>query len=349
MKITNTWLFKTYRFNWYYGFTVILSLICYARTSENWQEVSSWQAWSWNSIYVYSSLFLFAASVVVSHCDKIEFGNAGLKSLRKQFIYAAHWIGILYLNSLAVVFFHEDILMLSKWMGITILFTSVVNSVPWFRDTLEAEYQIYEDWHLEDFFYFRGHFSKNKPKAGRNPIHAAWPILVCTVLAINTYACLSKNTTRIPIAKLVQDVGRIPASNLSGSKVENESGDLQERMGFQMVKGILLLSLAVTGLFVVYNHTLRTDYAKKWEILSKHQHNILELYSDKNIAAIKIAELQFAIDLIETNMWGHRSFNKMFNGIIVRYAEQEWMSKKTKIPRKKLLEALSEDLRGFLN
>lgn len=297
----------------------------------------------------YSNLakLLFVGTLIISFTRvKINF----VENLRRQAEYILHWVALFVFNAVGPTLYSTDLVKMSYVLSVTLLLTSLINSMPFFKDTLKMQFQIYESWKFEDFIFFKGHFSKNNPKSFRNPIHAAWPIVLVATMSISVIGLCSNSKVEIKFSKFFIDVmsdsKRIPAS--PGQESIDQSDD------YKIVRSIFLLSITAVGLFVIYNHALRTDYAKKWEILNKHHHDLLKIYaaniSKKNMPEVDIAELQFAIDLLETNMWGHRSFRDIFSAILSKHylsgSYANLLEDPKRVPRKELITRLHKDLLG---
>ncbi|AGH95327.1 hypothetical protein [Pseudobdellovibrio exovorus] len=326
MKFKNI-LSCLYRYNFYFVFAALWAYVLGERVGvfvEKKNSLFGWEIQSWHLGYLFIAITLWL------------FANIGVlffkKDFRKHLRYSMHWTGIIFFNLLGIIFFHNDIILMSKTMFFTLVITSGINSLPIFKDTLEDKIEILEQWKPEDLVFFRGHFSKNRPAASRNPVHAAYPMLLGITFSVMVYGFSVQRQDSVSSMSLIRDIG--------GSKTKREiasinGGPSNKSFSFEEVKGILIISMTLTGLFVVYNHSLRTDYVNKWEILSNRHKEILSMYEQKSINAkkIEILEIQFAIDLLEMYMWGHRSFSERFNKIVREY----YKTKHIRVDRKDLL------------
>lgn len=343
---------NSFRFVWSFFASVVLQLLTLFFTNTVIREYNVFvNAFFWLSVVL---LFL---SILVSIS---EFTVKFIENGRKQSKYAFHWVSIFALNLVGPVYFYNDTVIMAYTMSFTLIITSFINSLPIFDDILEAKNQIYENWKFEDFLFFRGHFSKNMPSANRNPIHALWPILLVASLSVSVYGILCEKSPKVAAITFIQDAGRTPTS-IQEKDTESNSVD------YKILKGILILSASAAGLFIIYSHAFKSDYSKKWEILNKNQHVLLSKYPLKAAQPneIRILEIQFAIDLIETNMWGHRSFNRYFDRIIEPHlkailepivkksteepSEQDYLQARKKIPRKELVSSLYEAMFKEIN
>lgn len=279
------------------------------------------------SHYLGASFICLVLSLLLSILqDDLDRFWKGFRSLS----YTLHWAGILWLNIFGFLWFSDDLLFGSRIIFSTLLFTTVVNSVPGFRDVLRSKYVLVESWKFEDFIFFRGRFSKNHPRGNRQVVHALWPIFLSLALAVSAYDVLEVKT------KSARNKSETQVSFLEMLELFSQKREIASNLGAEreklltILKVILIFSVTGSGLYVFYNHTLRSDYTKKWEILNKNRYELIRMRPKSQDLMtrgdeekiFRVAEIQLTLDLIETGMWGHRSFSAFFEESLQRNASR---------------------------
>lgn len=110
------------------------------------------------------------------------------------------------------------------------------------------------------------------------------------------------------LAKVIQS--RSPASESIGSSV----------IGVYFFRTIISLVLICLTIAVLQLRSLKSDYINKWTNLNNRIYFILEKSQEKNKLSCPLWR-QFAIDLIDTKMWGHKSFKGYFLSIVTPLLE----------------------------
>ncbi len=112
---------------------------------------------------------------------------------------------------------------------------------------------------------------------------------------------------------------RILDPEAANRKIASTTDKPLETVSLFIFRNCLSLAVLLLLMWAFQIRNLKTDYVSKWNKLNDRLYFIHEKSASLAADPATLLQLQFASDLVDTKMWGHRSFNAYFEATMARY------------------------------